>query len=184
MRSVVAQPYTADQTVLLQAGWLSAKYRACRPRSCYVRLDWRACCFCILPRQSHCSCRSQNPRESAGLLPWASCSMQSVMLLATLLQVVPAVEPAATPPPVDVYLRPAILKGLPREVVLYQYEVCPFCCKVKAFLDYHKVSAEASDIQSLYMLHLDVAFSTIIQAGQCFLTTAWPLLMLFRDYQP
>ena len=24
-------------------------------------------------------------------------------------------------------------------VVLYQYEVCPFCSKVRAFLDYHKV---------------------------------------------
>ncbi len=23
---------------------------------------------------------------------------------------------------------------------MYQYEVCPFCCKLKAFLDYHKVS--------------------------------------------
>ena len=30
--------------------------------------------------------------------------------------------------------------GLPREpILLYQYDVCPFCCKVKAFLDYHKV---------------------------------------------
>ena len=68
-------------------------------------------------------------------------------LLIVLLQVVPAVEPAATPPPVDVYLRPAILKGLPREVILYQYEVCPFCCKVKAFLDYHQVGTEIYDIQ-------------------------------------
>jgi glutaredoxin len=32
---------------------------------------------------------------------------------------------------------------LPRELVLYQYEVCPFCCKVKAFLDYHKVGSAA-----------------------------------------
>ena len=22
---------------------------------------------------------------------------------------------------------------------MYQYDVCPFCCKVKAFLDYYKV---------------------------------------------
>lgn len=66
-----------------------------------------------------------------------------MMLLLMFAQVAPTLEPAATPPPVDVYLRPAILKGLPREVILYQYEVCPFCCKVKAFLDYHKVSTEA-----------------------------------------
>ena len=50
----------------------------------------------------------------------------------------PAVE-AVTVPPVDVYVRPATLKGLPKEVILYQYEVCPFCCKVKAFLDYNQV---------------------------------------------
>lgn len=39
------------------------------------------------------------------------------------------------------YQPPKQLKGhLPSEVVLYQYQVCPFCCKVKAFLDYHKAS--------------------------------------------
>lgn len=42
----------------------------------------------------------------------------------------------------DPYAPPAELKGLPREIILYQYEVCPFCCKLKAFLDYHKVSLE------------------------------------------
>ncbi len=35
-------------------------------------------------------------------------------------------------PPEDEYARPAVLKGLPKSVVLYQYEVCPFCCKAKA----------------------------------------------------
>lgn len=39
----------------------------------------------------------------------------------------------------DVYAPPATLKSIPREIVLYQYENCPFCCKVKAFLDFHKV---------------------------------------------
>jgi len=43
--------------------------------------------------------------------------------------------------PVEVYVRPTNLKGLPKEVILYQYEVCPFCCKVKAFLDYNKVKS-------------------------------------------
>ena len=80
------------------------------------------------------------------LLP-VTCSKSGVMLLNVLMQVPPAAQTAATPPPVDVYLRPAKLKGLPREVILYQYEVCPFCCKVKAFLDYHKVSTEVSGIQ-------------------------------------
>jgi hypothetical protein len=43
----------------------------------------------------------------------------------------------------DPYAAPTQLYGLPTgaaPLTLYQYEVCPFCCKVKAMLDYHKVS--------------------------------------------
>jgi hypothetical protein len=39
----------------------------------------------------------------------------------------------------SLYDIPRTTRGLPKELILYQYEVCPFCCKVKAFLDYHKV---------------------------------------------
>ncbi len=49
----------------------------------------------------------------------------------------------STQPDADVYTRPPATGYVPKEVVLYQYEVCPFCCKVKAFLDYHKVRAQA-----------------------------------------
>lgn len=38
------------------------------------------------------------------------------------------------------YVRSKQKRGLPKEITLYQYEVCPFCNKVRAFLDYHKVS--------------------------------------------
>lgn len=48
----------------------------------------------------------------------------------------------------DPYMQPTDLRGLPRDIILYQYEVCPFCCKLKAFLDYHKVSLSA------VMLHI------------------------------
>lgn len=41
-------------------------------------------------------------------------------------------------PPEDRYERPAVLTGLPKEIILYQYEVCPFCCKAKAVFDYYK----------------------------------------------
>ena len=37
------------------------------------------------------------------------------------------------------YQRYTMQSGMPKEVILYQYEVCPFCNKVRAFLDYHKV---------------------------------------------
>jgi len=40
----------------------------------------------------------------------------------------------------DVYALPGEgLRGVPKEVILYQYDVCPFCCKVKAVLDYYRV---------------------------------------------
>jgi hypothetical protein len=42
--------------------------------------------------------------------------------------------------PADVYKLPTEgLRGVPKEVILYQYDVCPFCCKVKAVLDYYRV---------------------------------------------
>ena len=40
---------------------------------------------------------------------------------------------------VDAYKRPSDLHGLPKDIELYQFEVCPYCCKVKAALDYYKV---------------------------------------------
>lgn len=39
----------------------------------------------------------------------------------------------------DPYAPPTTLQGMPSSVLLYQYDVCPFCCKVKAFLDYNNV---------------------------------------------
>jgi hypothetical protein len=60
-----------------------------------------------------------------------------------LLHLLPArlqAEPAGNAD--DPYKLPTESGGVPKEVVLYQYEVCPFCNKVKAILDYHKVSAQ------------------------------------------
>lgn len=55
----------------------------------------------------------------------------------------------AEAPPADPYSPPTELKGLPQSVVLYQYEVCPFCCKVKAFLDYHKIPYRCVEVNPL-----------------------------------
>lgn len=48
-------------------------------------------------------------------------------------------QAAVVQPPADPYVLPAATGHLPKSIVMYQYEVCPFCCKVKAFLDYNKV---------------------------------------------
>ena len=52
--------------------------------------------------------------------------------------------------PADVYELPTEgLRGVPREVILYQYDVCPFCCKVKAVLDYYRVRRLMRSVTSL-----------------------------------
>ncbi|XP_022769212.1 prostaglandin E synthase 2 [Durio zibethinus] len=40
-------------------------------------------------------------------------------------------------------------KFLPNEVVLYQYEACPFCNKVKAFLDYNNIPYKAVEVNPI-----------------------------------
>lgn len=52
-------------------------------------------------------------------------------------------------PPADPYARPAATGKLPESIVLYQYEVCPFCCKVKAMLDYYKLPYETVEVNPL-----------------------------------
>lgn len=46
--------------------------------------------------------------------------------------------------PADPYALPAATGHIPKSITVYQYEVCPFCCKVKTFLDYHKVSSSCN----------------------------------------
>jgi len=38
---------------------------------------------------------------------------------------------------------------IPSSIILYQYEVCPFCCKVKAFLDYHNIPYRTVEVNPL-----------------------------------
>ncbi|KAG2441039.1 hypothetical protein HXX76_003892 [Chlamydomonas incerta] len=58
---------------------------------------------------------------------------------------------AATPIEVaaDPYARPAAPRPLPGHVTLYQYEVCPYCCKVRAMLDYYKLPYTVIEVNPL-----------------------------------
>ncbi|XP_042433031.1 prostaglandin E synthase 2-like [Zingiber officinale] len=38
---------------------------------------------------------------------------------------------------------------IPKDVVLYQYEACPFCNKVKAFLDYHDIPYKVVEVNPI-----------------------------------
>ncbi|XAR64211.1 Prostaglandin-E synthase [Bertholletia excelsa] len=40
-------------------------------------------------------------------------------------------------------------KFIPKEVVLYQYEACPFCNKVKAFLDYYDIPYKVVEVNPI-----------------------------------
>lgn len=65
---------------------------------------------------------------------------QPLELASVLMRFVPL--QATIQPPADPYALPAPSGHLPKSITVYQYEVCPFCCKVKTFLDYHKVSKQ------------------------------------------
>jgi len=43
------------------------------------------------------------------------------------------------------------------DITLYQYQVCPFCCKVRAFLDYNKIPYKIVEVNP--MLKTEVKFS-------------------------
>ncbi|KAE8681519.1 translocon at the outer membrane of chloroplasts 64-like [Hibiscus syriacus] len=47
---------------------------------------------------------------------------------------------AKEPPPAEI---------MPKEVVLYQYEACPFCNKVKAFLDYYGIPYKVVEVDPI-----------------------------------
>ncbi|KAK9269815.1 hypothetical protein L1049_025388 [Liquidambar formosana] len=44
---------------------------------------------------------------------------------------------------------PQSTKFLPKDVVLYQYEACPFCNKVKAFLDYYDIPYKVVEVNPI-----------------------------------
>ncbi|MBA0775159.1 hypothetical protein Gotri_010320 [Gossypium trilobum] len=45
--------------------------------------------------------------------------------------------------------KPRSEKFLPKEIVLYQYEACPFCNKVKAFLDYYNIPYKIVEVNPI-----------------------------------
>ncbi|KAB1212288.1 Prostaglandin E synthase 2 [Morella rubra] len=57
---------------------------------------------------------------------------------------------AATSLSHDVYAKePPPTELVPKDVVLYQYEACPFCNKVKAFLDYYDIPYKVVEVNPL-----------------------------------
>ncbi|KAE8676144.1 translocon at the outer membrane of chloroplasts 64-like [Hibiscus syriacus] len=95
-----------------------------------------------------CSSRTNNSNSrhrwfSLILDSFSKSSGQSVSL--SLACVIASVATAASVyakerPPVEI---------MPKEVVLYQYEACPFCNKVKAFLDYYDIPYKVVEVNPI-----------------------------------
>lgn len=60
-----------------------------------------------------------------------------------------AAPQATIQPPADPYVLPAPTGRVPKSIIVYQYEVCPFCCKVKTFLDYHKMPYSTVEVNPI-----------------------------------
>ncbi|KAI4351030.1 hypothetical protein L6164_005419 [Bauhinia variegata] len=57
---------------------------------------------------------------------------------------------AATSLSQEVYAKESVPpEAVPKDVVLYQYEACPFCNKVKAFLDYYDIPYKVVEVNPL-----------------------------------
>ncbi|KAK9059853.1 hypothetical protein SSX86_020557 [Deinandra increscens subsp. villosa] len=91
---------------------------------------------------------------------WFSTSMRSISSGASpgAAKVLPSIGGAAASVAAGVSLlaekeayakEPVNLDLIPKEVVLYQYESCPFCNKVKAFLDYYDVPYKVVEVNPL-----------------------------------
>ncbi|KAL6770622.1 TEF18 [Auxenochlorella protothecoides x Auxenochlorella symbiontica] len=94
--------------------------------------------------------RSSKGAAAAALLVGSAASMYFAMPAHARDESTAAIKaPSPADPPLDVYSLPKTPLPLPESIVLYQYEVCPFCCKVKAFLDYHKIPYTCVEVNPL-----------------------------------
>jgi hypothetical protein len=91
-------------------------------------------CLFSSQRQFYNTVQQQHMIHQAYPAPASVSTFQSIRALVPALSYLQALAA-----PSDPYTLPSPTGQLPRSIKLYQYEVCPFCCKVKAFLDYHKV---------------------------------------------
>lgn len=107
-------------------------------------------------------CPPPQPRSPRSALPP---SLAAAGFAAAAFAAAPGAAAEPAPPPAsseaggaDVYALPATPPPLPSTpVTLLQYEVCPFCCKVKAVLDYYRVPYVAVEVSPLTKRQLKAA---------------------------
>ncbi|XVE63968.1 hypothetical protein DITRI_Ditri07aG0063200 [Diplodiscus trichospermus] len=95
-----------------------------------------------------CSSRTNNPYTCRRWFSTVLSSFSKSSIQAFSVGVAGAVASVATA--ASVYAKePPPAELMPKDVVLYQYEACPFCNKVKAFLDYHDIPYKVVEVNPL-----------------------------------
>ena len=81
---------------------------------------------------------------------WAAAAASSLTFGALALTAGAEASIPTTPPtPTETNATKKVWKTLPKEITLYQYEVCPFCCKAKAALDFYRVPYQVVEVNPL-----------------------------------
>ncbi|KAK3145190.1 hypothetical protein QOZ80_4AG0325150 [Eleusine coracana subsp. coracana] len=123
MRSLRAAQILASRSLLLSV-------RALHSAASAAGAGARLCSQPVLPTRS--------PSPSSRAVPTGVAGVVSFSL--TFASVAAAEAKAKERPPPDL---------LPQNVVLYQYQACPFCNKVRAFLDYHNIPYKVVEVNPL-----------------------------------
>lgn len=124
MRSLRAAQTLASRSLLLSA---RALHGAASPAAAAARGRWGA------PPPPQPTPASSSRAMPAGIAGTVSFSL-------TFATVAADEAKAKERPPLDL---------LPQNVVLYQYQACPFCNKVRAFLDYHDIPYKVVEVNPL-----------------------------------
>lgn len=94
--------------------------------------------------------RISNQGSGRSLPLWGSSAVLGLASVAAMTSTMEADAENTTPEENPYSLKDLKPSGkLPDSITLYQYEVCPFCCKVKAFLDLHKLPYRVVEVDPL-----------------------------------
>jgi len=83
-----------------------------------------------------------------------SSSMTRVVAVAFATSAIQSLRRAVAEDDVKDELDPAVSDILKADIVLYQFETCPFCHKVRAFLDFHNIPYRVVEVNPLWKTEL------------------------------
>ena len=147
----------------MRTGFSGAEGRARARKRTLDRSAWRSpfsTCSSLLHSHSAAAASTTPRARPLPTLAWAALGAGGIGLAypspsstAAAATTAPTIEPKGgndAAPTEDVYAPPAVPPTThPSHVTLNHYEVCPFCCKVKAALDFYKVPYSVVEVSPL-----------------------------------